>query len=316
MNNPPASCPNLLSAGATEDTATVESGAEFGAPVIGEHASDKQSFPPSATLGVEDADRLMATRYVTVIGILGDPDAGKTACLVSMYLLVAQAQIGQLGFADSRSLLAFEQIARGARRWEGAAQQELTTRTLLSDERQAGFLHLRVVREDDRRRFDLLLPDLPGEWTTELVRTADAERLAFLRSADVVWLMIDGRALVDKVHRQGAIHRTQVLIERLAEVLGDLRPELVLVPTRHDLGVPPEASTRAVARTAEERGFRFRIAPIASFADQGGPTAPGAGVADLVAASLPVRPTGPVAPFWPDRPADSGRAFAQYRRSV
>lgn len=317
LNNPPTACANLLAVDETESASEPRDNSDFGAPVIGEQAGDKLAFPTSATLGVGDADRLMASKYVTIVGILGDPDSGKTACLVSLYLLVAQARLGPLVFAQSRSLLAFEQIARGARRWEaGAAQQELTTRTLLSDDRQAGFLHLRLRREGDGRRFDLLLPDLPGEWTSDLVRTADADRLKFLRSADVIWLMVDGRALIDRVKRQGAIHRMQVLIERLAEKLGDLRPELILVPSRLDLGVPPNAATNPIARTAELCGFPFKVAPIASFADESGSAAPGEGVADLVTASLPTRRVGAGSTFWPDRPVEGDRSFAQFRRST
>ena len=62
----------------------------------------------------------MAQRYVRLVAILGEPAAGKTACLVSLYLLLARGRLEGFAFADSTTLRGFEEISRGARRWNRA----------------------------------------------------------------------------------------------------------------------------------------------------------------------------------------------------
>ncbi|MEH2469277.1 hypothetical protein V1281_001472 [Nitrobacteraceae bacterium AZCC 2161] len=90
----------------------------------------------------------MAERYCTLIGILGDPDSGKTAALVSLYLIASYTQHEGFGFADCRSLMAFNDISQRARHWnEGAPPDQMTVHTEAPDERTAGFLHLRLLCE-------------------------------------------------------------------------------------------------------------------------------------------------------------------------
>ena len=156
----------------------------IGAPVLNQPAN-LAKFPRSTTLDPDVISKMMSTRYVTVVGILGDPGSGKTACLASLYLLLANSQLTGWSFADSRSLMAFEETARGARRWnEGTPPEQMTVHTEMADDRRPGFLHLRLQREEDGRCVDLALPDLPGEWTKALVRSSRSDRLEFLRSAD------------------------------------------------------------------------------------------------------------------------------------
>src|SRR5260221_5483273 len=50
------------------------------------------------SLGLDEASKLMADRYAHMIGILGTPDAGKTAALVSLYLLLAKAKLKDFTF--------------------------------------------------------------------------------------------------------------------------------------------------------------------------------------------------------------------------
>ena len=68
----------------------------------------------------------------------------------------------------------------------------------------------------DGRRVDFALPDLPGEWTKTFVRTARSDRLEFMKSAEAIWVVVDGRALADLEQRQG-------LITRLGQLAGRIR---------------------------------------------------------------------------------------------
>eukprot|EP00744_Colponema_vietnamica_P033600 GILI01055608.1.p1 GENE.GILI01055608.1~~GILI01055608.1.p1 ORF type:complete len:267 (+),score=30.24 GILI01055608.1:169-969(+) len=189
-------------------------------------------LPSSLTMGLEEATSLMTKRHTTMVGILGLPDSGKTACLVSAYLLLARGKFEGYDFADSASLMAFEQISRGSRLWtKGDEPGQLTTHTQMADDRQAGFLHFRLRRQEDARFFDILMPDLPGEWSRALIDKADSSRFTFLGSASVIWLMVDGRSFADSKKKRYATYRAEMLVERLSAILPTPRPRVFLVPS-------------------------------------------------------------------------------------
>lgn len=285
----------------------------LGGPVL---ASRKElaSFPRSTTLGSEVISRLMSTRYVNVVGILGDPGSGKTACLASLYLLVANDLLPGWSFADSRSLMAFEELARGARRWnEGAPPEQMTVRTELADDRRPGFLHLRLRRNSDGRCVDLALPDLPGEWTKALVRTSRSDRFEFLKSADVLWVVVDGRTLHSKEQRQGVVSRIGQLIGRLEALFNGSIPRIVLVVTHRDQGEPPAAVLERIQQEVDKYKVSLTIVPVAPFSDKEHFKA-GFGLPHLVEET--VGPVKPAPPTWASGHLSRGtREFLAYRRT-
>ncbi len=287
-------------------------GAEIGAAVL-IAPIEAPSFPSSTTLGSEDIDEMMASRYVTVVGILGDPDSGKTACLASLYLLVSQGKLDGWSFADSRSLMGFEDIARGARRWnDGNPPQQMTVHTKMSDDRQPGFLHLRMKKNDGERHIDLALPDLPGEWTKDLVRTSRSDRFQFLRSADILWVMVDGRTLIDMQRRQGVVSRLGQLGGRLRALFDNaIMPQLLIVTTHLDEGaVPEETLTKLHSELAKHKVFA-KVVSVASFSANPD-IKPGQGLAALIDASVTPHCAPPL--FWPSKPLQAdARAFLRYR---
>lgn len=313
-----ATCPNRIDS--DEGPAVllasmeVEQAEELGGAVL-DTPEESPSFPPSTALGLNTVDQMLASRYGTIIGILGDPEAGKTACLASLYLLVSHARLSGWSFADSWSLMAFEEIARGARRWkDGEPPEQMTVHTELSDDRQPGLLHLRLRRDfDGNGAVDLFLPDLPGEWTRDLIRTADFERFEFMKSADVIWLMTDGRALIKKEGRQGAIHRINLLIGRLAKMFEGCAPRLILVPTHRDHGEVPEIVISQIYREAATLGFSLDVIPVASFSEDDGAIVPGYGLSELIGATVRIKNESTV--FRQSSPVRFGmRSFLSYRR--
>lgn len=318
LERDPATCDHRIAALSSEAGVVGEAGAEtaaeaggLGAPVLDGPAT-ASSFPSSRTLGPDVMSTLMGSRYVTVVGILGDPESGKTACLASLYLLVSNSALEGWTFADSKSLMGFEDIARGAREWnEGAPPEQMTVHTEMADERRPGFLHLRLVRRSDGRRLDLALPDLPGEWTTALVATAKSERLEFLRSAEVIWIVVDGRTLADREKRQGVVSRLGQLVGRLKTLIGDTLPRLIVLATHHDeVALEPSVLARIAAELAKKE-VGAEVIEVAPFSgDQA--VKPGHGLAKLIETTAGVPVTPPA--FWPaTTPKAEGRAFLRYR---
>lgn len=293
LNHEPEQCPNYREEATLPDS--------LGEAVL-EAPTSNPTFPLSGALGTTDVSLMLSKRYGRVIGVLGAPDSGKTASLVSMYLLLANNAMSDYSYADSRSLIAFEEIARGARQWtEGGAAEEMTTHTELRDDRAAGLLHLRLRRKSDSRRFDLFVPDLPGEWTDELIDQNVAHRFDFLKSADVVWVMMDGSAFFDQ-RRALTVHRTCRLIDRIATLMPTRPPKLLLVITRLDLGVPEEAKIAPVLKRAATNGLSMDVCHIASFSGAQATTPAGKGIEELIERTL--ASSASAMPFWPDDSAE------------
>jgi hypothetical protein len=303
-NNPPDQCPNRAepAEGAVDTTAVPP---PLTAP------SEKPRFPPGLTLGTAEAADLMASRYCRVVGILGAPDAGKTASLASMFLLLGREKLAGYRFADSRTIMALNEIAQGARRFnKGSPPQQMTTHTQLAEDRPAGFLHLRLRRNADGAAFDFLLPDLPGEWSETFIDKNRSDRLDFLKSADVIWIMADGRQLSGLETRKTALRRLELLIARVATLVN--RPIAALLVISHrDSGEVSPADLESLKANAASRGITMDVAPIASFKRKGGESPAGFGISDLVTKTIGQAPPG--GDFWPNRAsAAAGRAMLRF----
>lgn len=323
LEKDPNACPNRIS-GATESSpmgSTINNEMEpseesgtgtIGAPVLTQPL-EVPTFPPSTTLGLETINKMMSSHYVTTVGILGDPNSGKTACLASIYLLISTAHLEGWSFADSRSLMAFEDIARGARRWnDGNPPEQMTVHTEMADERRPGFLHLSLRRAKDGRRFTFALPDIPGEWTKALIRSSNSGRLEFLKSADVIWLVADGRTLNNKELRQGVITRLGQLAGRLRTLFDGAMPRLLLVLTHRDAVEIPADILQRIHLEMAKHDVTIAVFPVAPFSDNEAIKA-GFGLAALVDATAENPQHVPT--FWPStQPKPEVRSFLAYRR--
>lgn len=302
QNNDAEACPNRT---APETLLDVDASI---APLDGPVAHAR--FPSSLTLGPDELQAVAARRYCHLVGILGLPGSGKTAALVSTYLLLGKGKLKGFEFLDSKSLRALDEIAHGAREWkQGQPFEQITAHTELADDRTPGFMHLRLRRERDQRAIDLLLPDLPGEWSTALIDTERTDRLDFLQGADALWIVIDGDEL--KGRRNLIVHRTELLLARLAAFL-TRRPPVFFVITRRDYGAPEQEAVDALTKEAAKFGFSATISAIASF-KTGSESKPGFGIAELI--DSVGRVDGAAPEFWPATPRSSGRAMLRFRGS-
>src|SRR5437868_15492731 len=80
LNNDPQTCPDRLESFNTKEKVT-HTGLED--PLL-KSPVEIERFLGSFTLSVQEAQKLMEQRYCKIVGILGAPGAGKTACLVSL----------------------------------------------------------------------------------------------------------------------------------------------------------------------------------------------------------------------------------------
>lgn len=326
MEKDPATCENRVGLGAaarvSADAATTrkigasedgeQQAQDVGGPVL-KSTERSPAFPASTTLGLDTVNGMMRSRYVTGIGILGESNSGKTACLVSLYLLVSNGLLEGWTFANSASLTGFEDIARAARAWnDGHPPDQITLHTEMADDRQPGLLHLRLKRKSDSRRVDITLPDLPGEWTEALVKSSRSDRLEFMRSAETVWLVVDGKALRELSTRQGAITRLGELLGRLEWMTKECPPKVLVVVTHRDKGELGQSIRDRLGAEIAKRALRAEIVEIAPVAEDETICKSGFGIEALLDASVGAASEAPE--FWASTtPTEGSRAYLGYR---
>ncbi len=311
LNNNAETCPERLLAGI--DPSVTEATDVTVPPPLSAPERNPQ-FPSSLTLTPDALRQVSGGRIFRLVGVLGPPDAGKTAIFVSLYLLLSAGKLKGFKFADSMSLLAFDEISRGARRWNhGQAPEQMTNHTEPPDDRSAGFLHFRLRDLETGAPHDVLLPDLPGEWSTALIDSSRVDRLGFLKAADVIWIAVDGRQLIQPTIRQQVLHRTGLLLLRVSEFLGPKVPPVIIVISHKDIGDPPEASLRKLESAAKRLDLTVQILQVSSFSDNKA-IDPGTGIAELINASLKSASATTPAPLWPNAGlVVSDRQFLNFR---
>lgn len=283
---------------------------DYASPVL-EAPAERPRLWGSLSLDIDDVRDLMAMRQMQLVGVLGTPAAGKTAALVSLYLLLSHGKLEGFQYADSLTLMALEEITQGARRWGPAPPDEMTARTEQADGRSAGFLHFQLKQEGGGL-IDFIIPDLPGEWSDALIETNHVDRLDFLHSADVIWLFVNGLELRQPAQRMRAISRAKSLLRRLAEMMGDGMPPVKIVVTHADLGALPAKTKQGLEAILDGVTTAVDILEIASFPG-GGNVQGGLGIAALISESLPRSSEPPVT--WVGKEPAASRFILRYANS-
>ena len=157
---------------------------------------------------------------------------------------------------------------------------------------------------------DILIPDLPGEWSDALIDTNRTERLAFAEAADVIWLFVNGKDLRDPRQRMHTLSRTKRLLQRICGLVGDTRPPIKIVVSHADAGALPDSIVAKLREISDNVGVSAELIEIASFSAVPHVMAAGHGIATLIDRSIPTV-TGPQT-FWNNDIPGSGRFNLRY----
>ena len=277
----PKQCPNFsLLDNNTEVESPLEGKEDTNIPI---KETFLRQFHSGNELGTLDAAEIMQKQYSHLIGIMGFYNAGKTSFLSSLYLLASDGGLQpDYLFAGSLTLQGFEERARRLRKWEQQLPEILTEHTTNTDHRTPALMHLALKHTSFlRKRYELLLTDLPGEWFTHLIDNAEvASRFFFLRRADGLILVIDGPSLTNLKTRHYEINRVQLLLQRLVfDVKVSHQTPLILFVSKCDLISMeyPEAVDTIISQ-AEELGFVPEIVLGVSFSSKPAEVSSGTGV--------------------------------------
>lgn len=272
---PPARCPNFANTGAVEEESSEPEVAAAAEELTVASIKTGRTFHLGNELGAQDAIEIMRARYTHLIGILGSTAVGKTCLLSSLYLLASAGALpAPYEFCGSLTLQAFEDRARGLRQWSnGTLPDHLVDRTVLSDPRQPSLLHLAVQRlgsNGEAERTDLLVTDLPGEWTNLLVtHAAIAKSFEFLRRADGIILVVDGKLLTSQ-SKHVELQRMRHFSERLANEVGISReiPVVLMVSKGDEIGMTEPPDLRFLRDHIAGLGFSVSVAIASAFSRQ------------------------------------------------
>lgn len=309
---PTKSCPNVKAEG--PPSSSPPAAAATPAPTSNQGPEPARRFHHCQELGLGDISGLMRGRYVRLVGVLGQTEAGKTSLLVSLYFqLTGRNLLPAFRFVSSDTLLGFEQRARLLRDWQlDGLPEQIVDHTSLRHSRSPAFLHL-AMRDANGTRHDLVLPDLPGEWTSKLLSDeSTADRFGFLLRSDAVLVVVEATRFSDPRKRNNAIADAKHIIVRLAGKIGLPKSiPLVLAVTKCDEteGQLPDG-LGDVVKEAEALGYSIQVIPLAVFPAPMSPVRTGFGI-DILLSHL-VAPCDTAANW---RPADMGADGRSYFRA-
>ncbi|WP_460678954.1 TRAFAC clade GTPase domain-containing protein [Mucilaginibacter koreensis] len=124
------------------------------------------------SLGQRDISDLAASRTLSVVGLIGVQNSGKTTLLTLLYCLLRRGEnVGEYQFAGSYTLPAWETLAYYMT-WKPGNDISFPPHTPGSFGRIPGLLHL-GLKDANGRLFDILITDAKGEWFKDWATNLD-----------------------------------------------------------------------------------------------------------------------------------------------
>ena len=192
------------------------------------------------SLGLLDLELATACNQVTLVGVLGAYNAGKTSLLTLIYLLTQHGEQSAIGScAGSLTLIGWENLAANFRWAPGEGGPRFPPHTSLKAGPRPGLLHI-ALRDAGNKRRDFLLTDPPGEWFNAWAQNDSAEAAEGARwvhrYADRFIFLADREALAD-AERGKNRDALRDLARRLSKGLRG-RP-VAVVWTKSDVAISP-----------------------------------------------------------------------------
>ena len=175
---------------------------------------------------------LLSARPAAVVSIVGPVGAGKTSLIASAYDLFQTGRLGDLCFAESRTLLGFEKISHPARA-SSEAPEVVMERT--DNDPDPFFYHLCLRHRGSLR--DVLIADRSGELYERVSdQPSYARDLIELTQAWTITVLIDGGAMCQPLRRHEILAEARQFLSSImhAEALSP-SARLIFVLTKTDL---------------------------------------------------------------------------------
>ena len=217
---------------------------------------------------------------------------GKTCFLSSLSLLFSQGELmPEFLFSGCLTLQGFEERARGLRSWSNRSlPDQLVEHTRLLDPEQAACMHLGIKENKPNGKFiDLLLTDLPGEWTDKMIdNSSAAERFVFLKRADCILYIVDGIRISNKETKHFEIYRTNLAIDRLVHNVKNNQdnPIVFVISKGDEIGMQLPDGVRDIKEHAEQYGLSTSVVLTVAFSRRHTEIKSGLGIIDAIKVAL------------------------------
>jgi hypothetical protein len=135
----------------------------------------------------------------------------------------------------------------------------------------------------------LLLTDLPGEWTTGLIKQSHtSDRFDFLQRADGLVIAVDGPNLLDASQKHVELLNLRQLVDRLADTvdLDRATPVFIVVCKGDASGLSVPQGVNEIVEFARSKGFGAQAVVVASFSRKPKEVPNGHGIRELIEAII------------------------------
>lgn len=204
-------------------------------------------LPAASLLTPTQADALLRRRRAKIITVIGERNGGKTTLVAEIYERYLRGNYANFNFAQSLSLIGFEQKTFQSRA-QSQARMPDTPRTSSYDGLR--FFHLGLSEKTLRQRMDLLISERAGEVYREARdRPAMALELVEVRRANIIVLIVDGARVVQPRIRAESFASVRDILQAIKDSGAAKRAAQVhLVTTKQDLftGEPGERAIKAL----------------------------------------------------------------------
>lgn len=182
-------------------------------------------------LDLKGAERLAQRDGVIVVALFAPNDAGKTTLLAKLYENFHRGPAGEIMFAGSETIVAFEKLCHGSR-LDSGARVPSTPRTRLSE---PNYLHLALKGPGGLRNF--LLVDRNGEEYMNAIGSSESCRALFeISRSDLLLMLLDGERMLEPGRRQVAVSEvTRGLRALIDNRMLDHRPLVQILLTKYDM---------------------------------------------------------------------------------
>lgn len=254
-HTPLASCPNYREQPAGERDVyddDHDGSAEETTPVV-----ERVSLSSGDALSSDEVDQFLRWRAATFVTVVGDSHSGKTTLICALYDRFLKGTFGGLGFAGSRTLVAFERRSHHSRVESGRSTPETARTSHLDGLRYFHFALASIG--NPTKRTDLLLSDRSGEVYRSARNTASVvATLPEIPQANRIVLLLDGGRVANAIERNGAMQSVRQSLRVFLDngALGSTST-VQIVTTKVDLIAVNDAQADIVDALS---GFRERLA--------------------------------------------------------
>ena len=151
-------------------------------------------LPHGNSLDIPEACGLLLRGQSRVIAIIGPKETGKTSLIAGLYDLFQVKRVGDVTFAGSKTLHAFERVCHDAR----LASRRNVPHMERTSHGQVVFYHMELSGGSAGEGVTLLLADRTGEeYRAVTDDVANAAELPEIPRADTLTVLVDGERLLD-----------------------------------------------------------------------------------------------------------------------